>query len=91
MTTMTRFVFMAIAGCAMASSAMADNRMFNAANSNQALACRAAQEKALKWLNQNAVSISASHASTDQSRCDCVGDSQQGYTCTVEVRITPPQ
>lgn len=83
--------FAVIACSVFASLASADTRMFHATNHNEALACRDAQNHALRWLNENNVAITASRASTEQSKCDCVGDPQQGYTCTVEVRITRQQ
>lgn len=81
----------AIIGALFAAVAWADNRMFHATNRNEAVACKDAQNRALRWLSENNVALAASHASTEQSRCDCVGDAQQGYTCTVEVKITPRQ
>jgi hypothetical protein len=75
-------------GCAIATVARAETRQFHATSRNEAVACRDAQNHAAHWLNDNYVAITASHAETSTSRCDCVGDPQQGYTCTVQVEIT---
>lgn len=77
-----------IVASAFTTVASADSRMFHSTNRNEAIACKKALDYAAQWLSRNYVALTASHASTETSKCDCVGDSQQGYTCAVEVRIT---